>query len=176
MDHMTETGASEARDVFIAGLRNVHALETQALSIIETQLGRIESYPEMRAMLQQHHQETQGQIGRLDQIFEMLGESPSGLKDTLLSAMGSMSAMAHSLASDEILKNHMANYMFEHFEIASYTALIVMANSVRATTAVPLLEQNLAEEQRFASMLIESLPAVTEKFMQRTASGQPASV
>lgn len=168
---------SEAtRDIFVTGLRNAHAMESQALSVIDTQLGRLESYPEMTAMLQQHRRETETQIARLDQIFEGLGETASGFKDTAMSAMGSMQAMGHALASDEILKNHMADYMFEHFEIAAYTSLITMANAVGASSAVPLLEQNLAEEQHFQKMLIESLPGVTQKFLQRTESGQRADV
>lgn len=168
---------SEAtRDIFIAGLRNAHAMESQALSVIDTQLGRLESYPEMITMLQQHRRETEGQIARLDQIFEGIGESASTLKDTAMSAMGSMQAMGHALAGDEILKNHMADYMFEHFEIAAYTSLITMAESVGATAAVPLLQQNLAEEQRFQQMLIDSLPRVTQTFLQRTESGLKADV
>ncbi len=168
--------SEETRDLFITGLRNAHAMESQALSVIETQLGRLESYPEMIAMLQQHRRETESQIARLDQIFQGLGESPSGLKDTVMSAMGSMQAMGHALAGDEILKNHMADYMFEHFEIAAYTALITMAQSMGHTAALPLLQQNLAEEQRFQQMLIDSLPRVTEAFLSRTASGQKADV
>lgn len=170
---MTE---SDIRDIFITGLRNAHAMESQALSVIDTQLGRLESYPEMITMLQQHRRETEGQIARLDQIFQGLGESASTFKDTAMSAMGSMQAMGHALAGDEILKNHMADYMFEHFEIAAYTSLITMAQTVGHTTAIPLLEQNLAEEQRFQQMLIESLPRVTEQFLSRTASGQKADI
>jgi ferritin-like metal-binding protein YciE len=170
---MTE---SETRDIFITGLRNAHAMESQALSVIDTQLGRLESYPEMITMLQQHRRETEGQIARLDQIFQGLGESASTFKDTAMSAMGSMQAMGHALAGDEILKNHMADYMFEHFEIAAYTSLITMAQTVGHTTAIPLLQQNLAEEQRFQQMLIESLPRVTEQFLSRTASGRKADI
>jgi ferritin-like metal-binding protein YciE len=170
---MTE---SNTRDIFITGLRNAHAMESQALSVIDAQLGRLESYPEMVTMLQQHRRETEGQIARLDQIFEGLGESASGLKDLVMSAMGSMHAMGHALAGDEILKNHMADYMFEHFEIAAYTSLITMAQTVGHTKALPLLQQNLAEEQRFQQMLIESLPRVTEQFLSRTASGQKADI
>lgn len=170
---MTE---SDTRDIFITGLRNAHAMENQALSVIDAQLGRLESYPEMITMLQQHRRETEGQIARLDQIFEGLGESASGLKDTVMSAMGSMQAMSHALAGDEILKNHMADYMFEHFEIAAYTSLITMAQAVGHTKALPLLQQNLAEEQRFQQMLIESLPRITDQFLSRTASGQKADV
>lgn len=168
--------SEEIRDIFISGLRNAHAMESQALTVIDAQLGRLESYPEIIAMLQQHRRETEGQIARLDQIFQGLGESASTLKDTAMSAMGSMHAMGNALAADEVLKNHMADYMFEHFEIAAYTSLITMAQAMGLTSAMPLLQQNLAEEQRFQQMLIESLPRVTEQFLSRSAIGQKADV
>lgn len=168
--------SEETRDIFIIGLRNAHAMENQALSVIDTQLSRLESYPEMITLLQQHRRETEGQIARLDQIFEGLGESASTFKDTAMSAMGSLQAMGHALAGDEILKNHMADYMFEHFEIAAYTSLITMAQSMGHTAALPLLQQNLDEERRFQQMLIDGLPGVTEKFLQRLETGQKADV
>jgi ferritin-like metal-binding protein YciE len=130
----------------------------------------------MVSMLLQHRRETETQIARLDQILDGLGEGASGLKDTAMSAMGSMQVMGHALASDEVLKNHMADYMFEHFEIAAYTSLIAMAQAMGHTSALPLLQQNLAEEQRFQQMLIDSLPGVTQKFLQRSESGQRAGV
>jgi len=171
MDHSDDT-----RDIFIVGLRNAHAMENQALSVMRPQVERLEHYPDLKAMLQRHISETEGQIVRLEQIFDMVDESPSGLKATLLSAMGAMASMSHSLASDEVLKNSMANYMFEHFEIAAYTSLITMAGHVGAASAVPLLEQSLAEERRFADWLHDALPTVTDTFMTRTAAGLQAGV
>lgn len=168
--------SDETRDIFIAGLRNAHAMESQALSVITPQVNRLENYPELKRQLEMHYQETEGQIARLDQIFESLGESASGLKDTMLSAMGSMSAMSHALASDEVLKNLMADYMFEHFEIAAYTSLIAMAEAEGLTTAIPLLQQNLEEERRCAETLYGMIPSITQKFMARTAAGQTADV
>ncbi len=166
----------DTRDIFVTGLRNAHAMENEALSVMRPQMKRLENYPEMKALLQQHIQETEVQIERLAQIFASLDESASSIKDTMLSAMGSMAAMMHSVASDEVLKNAMADYMFEHFEIAAYTALITMARHENAAFAIPLLEQSLAEEQRMATRIYESLPMVTEKFMSRTASGVRADV
>jgi ferritin-like metal-binding protein YciE len=168
--------ATETRDIFVDGLRNAHAMEKQALSVMQTQLNRLETYPELKAMLEQHYRETEQQIARLDEIFAELGESPSAVKDSILAAMGSMQAMSHAIASDEILKNTMADYMFEHFEVAAYTSLISMANLLGMASAVTRLEQNLAEEERCAALLLDALPGITEKFMLRTASGQPAGV
>ena len=44
---MNTTFTEQARDIFIVGLRNAHAMENQALSIMKPQSSRIESYPQV---------------------------------------------------------------------------------------------------------------------------------
>ena len=117
----------ETRDIFITGLKNAHAMENQALSIMKPQVKRIENYPDVAAKLEEHIRETEGQISRLDEILTSLAEENSSLKDAALSITGSMAALGHTVAGDEILKNSMANFAFEHFEIAAYRSLITIA-------------------------------------------------
>src|SRR5690554_2595788 len=67
--HQTEkpmTYETETRSIFVTGLKNAHAMENQALSIMKPQLSRIENYPEVAAKLDQHIRETEGQITRID--------------------------------------------------------------------------------------------------------------
>ncbi len=59
-----------ANSVFVAGLKNAHALENQALELMNRQVERIENYPDIKAKLQQHIQETHGQIERLEKLLE----------------------------------------------------------------------------------------------------------
>jgi ferritin-like metal-binding protein YciE len=76
---------TEIRDIFIVGLRNAHAMENQALSIMRPQTKRIENYPEVARKLEEHIRETEGQMERLERLLESFGESTSTLKDTALS-------------------------------------------------------------------------------------------
>lgn len=152
------------RDLFISGLKNAHALEKQALSIMEPQVSRIEHYPEVAERLRAHIQETNGQIERLDEILESFDTSSSTMKDLGLSMTGGMAAMGHSLAGDEILKNSFANYAFEHFEIASYKSLILVAEDGGFQRAAPLLHQTLREEENMAQWIDESLPMITRRY------------
>ena len=78
-----------AQDLFVTGLKNAHAMENQALSIMKPQASRIENYPEVEAQIQKHITETEGQIARLERILETLGEDKSSLKDLALSLAGS---------------------------------------------------------------------------------------
>lgn len=168
--------ATAAREVFVAGLKNAHAMENQALSIMQPQLNRLENYPELSAMLDPHIRETEGQLTRLEEILDSLSEKASGLKDTMLSASGSMAALTHSAAPDEVVKNSLANFAFEHFEIAAYRSLITTAELAGVQSALPLLEQNLDEERRMAERIDQSLAPTTERFVMLKASGQRADI
>src|SRR3954462_2564840 len=119
---MTQT----ARDIFVVGLRNAHAMEIQARELMERQSERLDDYPEVKAKVAAHLHETNEQLKRLEQCLEACGESTSTLKDTAQSVMANAMAMAHSMAGDEILKNTFANNAFENFEIATYKSLLAL--------------------------------------------------
>jgi ferritin-like metal-binding protein YciE len=167
---------SSAHDVFLTGLRNAHAMESQAVSIIQPQLNRLTHYPEVSELLQTHLRETEMQIGRLEEILAGIDESASMVKDTVMSMAGSMAALTHSAAPDEILKNSFANLAFENYEIAAYTSLLVVAERAGASRFVPLLEQTLQEEREMADAIERMLPGVTERFVTLKASGERADV
>lgn len=158
-------------ELFVTGARNLHAVEKQALSIMTPQLKRIEHYPEVAAQLRLHIDETNGQISRLDEILAELDTNGSVLKDAALSLSGGMAAIVHTVADDEILKNSFANYAFEHFEIASYTSLLTLAKDGGFTSATPLLEQSLSEEERMATWLGDALPMITRRYAELYSDG-----
>lgn len=164
------------RDIFVSGLKNAHAMENQALSIMKPQVKRIENYPDIAAKLEEHITETEGQIARLEEILTSLAEDHSSLKDLALSFTGSMAAMAHSVAGDEILKNSFANFAFENFEIAAYKSLITIAELGGHEGLVSGLKQSLDQEIAMAAWLEENLRPTTVKFANLKEAGQTAKV
>ena len=170
---MAET---ETRSIFVTGLKNAHAMENQALSIMKPQVKRIENYPEVARKLEQHIRETEGQITRLEEVLDSLSEDRSMLKDVALSFTGSMAAMGHSIAGDEILKNSFANFAFENYEIAAYKSLITIADLGGFPGHVAALKANLVEEMAMAKWLDENLRSVTVKFASLKEAGETAKV
>jgi ferritin-like metal-binding protein YciE len=166
--------ATTSHDLFITGLKNAHAMENQALSIMKPQASRIESYPEVEAQLDKHIAETEVQIQRLEGILDQLGEDKSSLKDLALSVAGTFAAIGHTVAPDEILKNSMANFAFENFEIAAYKSLISLAEASGNDGAVADLELNLQEEVAMADWLDTNIEAVTLKFAGLKEAGETA--
>jgi ferritin-like metal-binding protein YciE len=147
------------RDIYVTGLVNAHALEAQAIQLINRQVERIENYPEMRERLRLHGRESHQQQQWLAQILDGLGTSPSTLKDIGTSIMGNMAAIGHALEQDEVVKNTLVNFAFEHFEAAGDTA------------APRLLQQNLDEEIAMARWIEDNLEATTRRYLQRETAG-----
>ncbi|ETR76392.1 hypothetical protein X566_17900 [Afipia sp. P52-10] len=160
---MTQT----ARDIFIVGLRNAHAMEVQARELMERQSERLTDYPEVQSKVKQHLDETNAQLQRLEACLESCGESSSTLKDTTTSIMANTQAMMHSMAGDEILKNTFANNAFENFEIAAYKSLLALCNDAGAPTARAPLEESLKEEQRMAEWIDSHVESITKQYMAR---------
>jgi ferritin-like metal-binding protein YciE len=171
-----DAGKDPLHQNYHVGLRNMHALEQSAIELTERQTERLENYPDMKARLAAHRQESVEQARRLEQILQRHGTSPSTAKNTVTSVMGNVAAAMHTVASDEILKNTFANYAFEHQEIAAYTSLIAMAEMVGDSQSIPLLQQSLQEEQAMAKWIEDHIVPTTQRYMELARSGQQASV
>ena len=88
--------------------------------------------------MQHHLDKSHAQVERLDRLLAALGTSSSALKDAAMSFMGNVAALAHAPASDEVIKNSLANYAFEHYKIAGYKSLIAIAEEVGDAEAITL--------------------------------------
>ena len=162
------------QELFITGLKNAHGVEHQALQLMDRQIEHYANYPEVEDMLRMHRVETEQQIQRIDELLDGFNTSASGVKDAVLSFSGNMAALAHVFAPDEIIKNSLANHAFENFEIAAYTSLLTLADMGSYAHATPLLQQSLGEEQRMAKLVLESIPAVTQKYAALRVAGETA--
>ena len=156
-------------------LRDAHAMEKQAESMLESMASRIDNYPDVRARIEQHINETKRQITLLEEILDRNDISRSVLKDS----MSKMAALGQSIGgmfpSDEIVKGSISGYVFEQFEIACYTSLLAAAKKAGDTASIPAIETILAEEREMADWLIRHIPQTTEQFLLRSdASGVEA--
>ncbi|MFY9994970.1 MAG: ferritin-like domain-containing protein [Leclercia sp.] len=148
-------------------LRDAHAMEKQAESMLESMSSRIDNYPALRTQIEQHLTETRHQITVLEAILDRNNISRSVIKDSMSKMVAFGQSVGGMFPSDEIVKGAISGYVFENFEIACYTSLIAAAKQAGDTASVPALENILAEEQRMADWLLEHLPDTTEQFLLR---------
>lgn len=129
-------------------LRDAHAMEKQAESMLESMASRIDNYPDVRARIEQHISETKHQITLLEEILDRNDISRSVLKDSMSKMMAFGQSMGGMAASDEIVKGSISGYVFEQFEIACYTSLLAAAK--KPETWLRSLPSNLSSRKSSA--------------------------
>jgi ferritin-like metal-binding protein YciE len=155
-------------------LRDAHAMEMQAIQILDNQARRIENYPDLHRRIREHLDETRGQADQLERCIERLGTSTSPLKDSAAAFIGTMQALSGLFVGDEVVKGALASYTFEHLEIASYRSLIAAAEEVGDGETARVCSDILRQEEAMASWLERHLPEVTREYLRRERAGEPA--
>ncbi|MDR9762794.1 ferritin-like domain-containing protein [Rhizobium redzepovicii] len=135
-------------DLFLDTLKDIYFAEKQILKALP-KMARAAQAEEGKAGFLQHRDETQTQIERLDQIFELLGKPARGktceaIQGIIAEGEEIMEEFNGSPALDAGLIS--SAQAVEHYEIARYGTLIAWANQLGLKDAVPLLQANLAEE------------------------------
>ncbi len=166
--------ALDTQTIYTSALQNTHALEMQALQIMERQVERLQHYPEMEAALRRHITETHGQRDRLEAALSARSATPSAVKEGFLGFVGNMMALGHTPAQDEILKNTYANHAFENFEIAAYTSLLAIAEAAGDNAHLSGFQLSLREEQGMAQKVAELLRPTTLRYLELSNAGEKA--
>lgn len=151
-------------------LRDAHAMEQQAEVMLKDLVERLEHYPQLRAHMEDHLEDTRQQQVLLKGCIERLGSSPSTLKDLMGRVMAFGQSVSGMAVSDEVVKGAMSAYVFTHMEIASYTILIAAARAIGDNETQRVCESILQQEIAMAEWLRGHLPEVTQAFLARSAT------
>lgn len=148
-------------------LRDAHAMEKQADTMLTSMAQRIENYPELRSRIEQHIGETRAQARMLETCIHRRGGDTSTVKDLAAKFVAMGQGLSGLFVDDEIVKGAMASYTFEHMEIASYKVLIATAEAVGDSETVAVCQRILRQEQDMADWLSENLAAITATYLHR---------
>ena len=142
-------------DAFYETLRDVLYAEKQALKACKKS-AKAATLPELKQAFEQHGQETEGQIDRLQQIFDIINR-PARAK-TCEAMQGIMAEMEEDLgdfgstpAADAVIIG--CGQAIEHYEIARYGTLISWAKQIGQADAAKLLAETLEEEKNADALL-----------------------
>jgi ferritin-like metal-binding protein YciE len=142
-------------DAFYDTLRDVLYAEKQALKACKKS-AKAATHPELKQAFEQHGQETEGQIDRLQQIFDLINR-PARAK-TCEAMQGIISEMEEDLgdygaspAADAVIIG--CGQAIEHYEIARYGTLISWAKQLKLEDAATLLAETLEQEKNADALL-----------------------
>jgi len=159
-------------DLFHETLKDIYYAERKILKALP-KMARVAQDEKLKAAFLQHKEETEGQVERLQQVFEIIGKRPraktcpaiDGIveegEEIMEEFKGSPALDAGLLAAAQAV---------EHYEISRYGTLRAWAQQLGYKDAVKLLDETLAEE----SKTDEALTKLAEKAVNAAAQKKAA--
>lgn len=151
------TKDKDLNDLFLDTLRDIYFAEKQILKALP-KMAKAATSDKLRAAFEKHHDETEGQIDRLEQIFELLEKPARGKtcdaivgildegKEIMDEYKGTSSLDAGLLAAAQAV---------EHYEISRYGTLKTWATELGMKDAAKLLDETLSQEKKTDESLSE---------------------
>ena len=136
------------REHYVDELRDLYDAEKQILTALP-KMAEAASHAELRKAFEMHLKQTEGQVARLEKIFESLGEQPTGKKCVAMAGL--------IKEGDELMKEGLepdvldaaligAAQKVEHYEMAGYGTARTWAKRLGEQEACELLQKTLEEE------------------------------
>jgi ferritin-like metal-binding protein YciE len=136
-------------DLFLHTLQDIYYAENQITKALPTMIEKTTD-PQLKQGFQTHLRETEGQIKRLEQVFQALNQSVKGVDCPAIDGIIEESdEVAGEIADSRVLDAALiaAAQAVEHYEITRYGTLVAWAKQLGHQNVVSLLQQNLSEEE-----------------------------
>lgn len=142
-------------DLFLHMLKDMYNAEKQLLKALPKMAKNTES-PELKQAFETHFEETEGQVERLEAIFEQIGKRAQGKPCAAMEGLIEEGKEAMEEIEDpQVLDAALLSgaQAVEHYEISRYGTMVAMAKQLGMKDAAKLLEQTLAEEKKTDELL-----------------------
>ena len=153
-------------DLFLDTLKDIYYAERQILKALP-KMAKAATSPELKAGFEQHLQETEGQVERLQQVFDLLGKPARGKTcDAILGILDEGKEIMEEYKGAQALDAGLiaAAQAVEHYEIARYGTLVTWAKQLGHADIAQLLSETLKEEEATDKKLTQvALQSVNQK-------------
>jgi ferritin-like metal-binding protein YciE len=152
-------------DLFHDTLKDIYFAEKKILTALP-KMAKAAQSEDLRAAFEKHHGETEGQVERLERVFDLIGKKAQGKtcdaivgiveegQEVMKEYKGSPALDAGLLAGAQAV---------EHYEISRYGTLKTWANELGLADAVGLLDATLQEEKNTDATLTKIAESVVNK-------------
>ena len=135
-------------DLFVHTLQDIYYAEQQIAKNLPTMIDKA-SDPQLKQAFQSHLAETQNQIKRVEQVFQMHGQPAKGVTCVAMDGiLEEATDIMGEVNDNEVLDAAMLSsaQAVEHYEITRYGTLIAFAKQLGRQDCASVLQQNLDEE------------------------------
>ncbi len=143
--------------LFEETLRDIYYAEKAILKNLP-KMARKASSTDLKAAFEEHIEQTEGHVGRLEQIFEQLEKAPRGKRCPAIDGLAEEASEIIQEAKDDTVRDAgmlAAAQAVEHYEISRYGTLAAWADKLGMADAAELLRTTLQEEKDTDAKLSE---------------------
>jgi len=164
------------RRLYIDELKDLYSAEIQLVKALP-KMAKAASNAELRQAFEEHLRQTAEQVSRLEQIFELLEEKPTGKKclgmeGLVKEALETIDDKYGVAVRDAAIIG--AAQRVEHYEIAGYGTVKAFADLLGENDQVSLIDQTLAEEKQADELLTQLGGGInSEAANQEDEGGEP---
>jgi len=154
-----------AEELFVDELKDIYSAEKQAVKAYPRLTKAVQS-EDLKQAMQEHLEQTKGQIERLDRIFEILekrssGKSCEGMKGLIEEAQTQLEEIEKGPVLDCAIIG--ALQRVEHYEIAAYGTVATLAEAMGQEEVKELLGETLEEEKETDERLTQVAQSVNSE-------------
>jgi len=137
------------RDALIEEIKDLYDAEKQLTKALP-KMAKAATSEDLRTAIETHLEETRGQMGRLEQVFDLLderakGKHCAGIAGIIEEGSDAMGEDAPSSVMDACIIA--SAQRVEHYEMAAYGTVIAWAEALDQAEVAQLLQQTLEEEK-----------------------------
>ncbi len=144
-------------DLLVHELKDVYNAEQQLVKALP-KVAKKACSPELKNAIEEHLEETEGHVDRLEKIFDLLGKPAKSVKCKAMEGiLDEGEELMKEKADPETLDAGiiMSAQKVEHYEICAYGSMATWATMIGRSDIKTLLGQTLSEEERTDKKLTE---------------------
>jgi len=156
---------ASAEELFVDELKDIYSAEKQAVKAFPKLAKAVQS-EELKQAMQDHLEQTKGQVERLDRIFEILEERSSGKTcEGMKGLVEEAQSQLEEIEKGPVLDCAMIGALqrIEHYEIAAYGTAATLAEAMGKDEIKELLGETLEEEKETDERLTQVAQSVNSE-------------
>lgn len=164
----------DVRNELTGWLRDAYAME-RSLETTLKKISQSDKHPEeCRAACGKHLIETQQHAQTVESILKSLGTDTSTIKTGIGVVMEMLKGAGAAVSHDHVVKEMIASYASEQFEIACYEAITAAAEVAGLPHIVNACQQIISEEKNMAETINDMLPGIIHHYLARDTMAKAA--
>ena len=136
-------------DLFVHTLQDLYYAENQITKALPKMIAKATD-PELKSGFEKHLSETEGQIKRLEQVFQMHGHTPKAVTCPAIDGIiKETNEVSGEIGDKQVLDAALiaSAQAVEHYEITRYGTLVAWAKQLGRDDCASVLQQTLDEER-----------------------------